>query len=98
MKIPLLALVGDPNSHGAGELQTPPQTVWTVGGKLVTTVDTVAAADTFVFPPHPSGPTNASSGSSKWTVAGKAIHRHGDSRYCGATTVVGSQTKITIGA
>jgi hypothetical protein len=31
-------------------------------------------------------------------VANKAIHRHGDSRYCGASTVVSSQTKFTIGA
>jgi uncharacterized Zn-binding protein involved in type VI secretion len=61
----------------------------------VTTVDTVAGGD---LAPHPSGATNSSTGSGKWTVAGKAIHRHGDSRYCGASTVVSSQTQITIGA
>lgn len=90
----LVSVVGDQNDHGGGSLQTPPQTKWTVNGKLVCTVDTVASSDN---QDHTPGQTNASTGQSKWTVAGKAIHRNNDSRYCGAQTVVSGQTKFTVG-
>ncbi len=91
----LVALVGDKNDHGEGALQTPPQTKFKIGGKLVTTVDTVAEVDLL---DHPTGQTNSSSGSSKWNIGGKALHRHNDGRYCGAKTVVTSQTKFNVGA
>jgi uncharacterized Zn-binding protein involved in type VI secretion len=87
-------LVGDLNSHGGGALETPPQTKFTVGGKLVATVDTVAAIDGLL---HAPGATNAATGQSKWTIAGKAVHRHGDGRYCGASTIVTSQSTFSIG-
>ena len=90
----LISVVGDLNSHGGGKLDTPPQTKWTVGGKLVCTVDTIAEADALF---HTPGATNASEGQSKWTVAGKAIHRNNDSRYCGAQTIVSGQNKFTVG-
>jgi len=90
----LVSVVNDQNDHGAGQLQTPPQTVWTVNGKLVCTVDTVALADNLF---HIPSQTNPSTGQSKWTVAGKAIHRNNDLRYCGGKTVVSGQTKFTVG-
>lgn len=91
----LIALVGDMNSHLSGELQVPPQTKFKIAGKLVTTVDTVASAD---VAGHPTGATNSATGSSKWNIQGKALHRHNDIRYCGASTVVTTQSKFTVGA
>lgn len=93
--MPLVSVVGDQNSHGAGQLLTPPQTQWSLNGKLVCTIDTIAASDNLE---HPTGDTNSSSGSGKMFVAGKAIHRHGDLRYCTATTVVSGQSKFYVGA
>lgn len=93
--MPLVAVVGDQESHGAGALQVPPQTKWTIGGKLVCTVDTLAAIDNL---DHPPGQTNASTGSGSFYVAGKALHRQDDSRYCGATTITTGQTKFYVGS
>ena len=92
--MPLIALVTDKNTHKSGDLLVPPQSKWTINGLLVATVDTVALADEAG---HISPSTNSSTGSSKWSVAGKALHRHDDDRYCGAKTVVTSQTTFTVG-
>lgn len=89
-----LAVVGDKNDHGNGDLQTPPQTKWTINGKLVCTVDTVALPDLLG---HIPSLVNPSTGQNKWTIGGKAIHRHNDSRYCGGKTIATGQTKFTVG-
>lgn len=93
--MPLVALVTDPNNHGDGRLIDPPQDEWTFEGLLVCTVDTIAQDDDL---DHPTGPTNAADGVSAWTIKGFKLHRHGDPRYCGAVTVVQSQSIFTVGA
>lgn len=93
--MPLVAVKGDKNTHGKGALLIPPQTKWKISGKLVCTVDTIAEPDLFG---HAPTVVDSSTGSSKFSVAGKKIHRHGDSRYCLATTIVTGQTKFTVGA
>lgn len=93
--MPLVAVQGDQNSHGGGALTSDnnPGKVF-IGGKLVAPLGCTAQGDN---QEHPSGATNPSTASSKVFVAGIPVHRNGDSRACGASTIVSGQSKVTSG-
>ena len=57
----LVSVVGDPESHGEGRFQDNAHKVL-ISGKRIITVDDVAEGD---LAGHPTGPTNAATGSSK---------------------------------
>jgi len=93
--MPLIAVIGDKNTHGDGDLicDNNPGKVF-IGGKLVSFLGCQAAGDK---QDHPTGTTNPSTASGKVFGCGIAIHRQGDMRQCGATTVVSNQSKVTAG-
>lgn len=95
--MPLIAVEGDENSHGGGALfatgGSSPKTV-TIDGVPVIVHPSPAGPDNFL---HPPPPTDTAVGSSKVYAYGLPIHRHGDLRQCGATTIVTGQTKVTAG-
>ena len=94
--MPLISVQGDPNSHGAGALDASinPGTVFINGIELVV-VGSTAAPDSLC----PSaggthcGPSSAS-GSPNVFAFGIPVHRHGDSRLCGASNVVTGQSNV----
>lgn len=92
----LIAVEGDENTHGGGALiatgGSSPQKV-TIGGIPVIAHPSPASPDVL----HPPPPTDTNGGSSKVFVYGLPIHRNGDPRECGATTVVSNQTKVIAG-
>jgi len=97
----LWAVQGDGDSHGGGALNadadSAPHTVF-INGRPVVVNLSHAAPDSLceiVGPPHCDPFTT--SGSSTVTCYGKPAHRNGDSRVCGATTVVTHQTTVFIG-
>lgn len=93
--MPLWAVEGDPNSHGAGELiASNPQTVF-INGIPVIEHEDPASPDNLC--PDPGGShcsPSTSNGSGNVFVYGNPAHRHGDSRVCGATTIVNSQSTV----
>jgi uncharacterized Zn-binding protein involved in type VI secretion len=94
--MPLVAVEGDPNSHGGGQLiassGSSPQKV-KIGGIPVIVHESPAFPDSF----HPLPPTSTAEGSSKVFCYGLPIHRHGDLRQCGATTIASGNSKVTSG-
>lgn len=88
----LVAVKGDPDSHGGGALDAS-----NTGGKMfaggieVVVVGSSAATDD-LFHPNPA----AASGSSSLWVNGNQIHRNNDSRTCGAATIATGQTKLYV--
>jgi uncharacterized Zn-binding protein involved in type VI secretion len=96
--MPLVAIVGDPNTHGGGGLiAANPQTV-RIGGIPVIEHSDPANPDSLCVPlgpPHCNPAT--SNGSGTVFVYGNPIHRHGDSRICGATTIVSGQSTVLAG-
>jgi uncharacterized Zn-binding protein involved in type VI secretion len=95
----LISVLGDPNSHGDGQLLASNNSGKVFINNLkVNYVGSSASADVICFvagPPH-CDPL-ASSGSGKVFAEGMSIHRHGDSRVCGASTVVEGQSKVFAG-
>lgn len=93
----LCAVEGDPNSHGAGTLiaagDSSPQTV-KINGKSVIVHESPANPDNLG---HPLPPTSTSNGSGSVTYYGKPVHRNGDLRQCGATTIVTGQSSVQAG-
>lgn len=93
----LWAVKGDPNSHGGGELNadgnSSPQTV-KINGKFVIVHESTAAGDDLG---HPLPPTDTAEGSGTVFCYGSPVHRHGDSRKCGATTNVTGQSTVKVG-
>lgn len=93
----LVAIEGDQNTHGGGELLasggSAPQKV-RIGGIPVIVHPSPALPD---GQDHPPPPTDTAQGSSKVFCYGLPVHRHGDLRQCGATTIATGQTKVTIG-
>ena len=93
--MPLISVQGDKNTHEDGALLASNNTgKFFISGKKVVYKDSLAEADMLL---HLPGATNSSGASSKIFCEGKPIHRHGDSRYCGATTIVTGQSKVTSG-
>lgn len=88
----LVSVFGDNNSHGGGALQASnnPNKLF-IGGLKVNIIDSMALVDDLM---HTPGETDAASGSGKVFLVGIAVHRNGDSRYCGATTIVSGQSKV----
>ena len=95
--MPLVAVEGDENTHGGGALTaaggSSPQKV-TINGKAVIAHPSPAEPDLLG---HPLPPTGTAAGSDKVTVYGLPVHRDGDLRECGATTIVTGQGKVSIG-
>jgi uncharacterized Zn-binding protein involved in type VI secretion len=95
--LPLVAVEGDENTHGGGELfaagGSSPQTV-KIAGKSVIVHPSPAGPDDFN---HPPPPTDTASGFAGVTCYGLPIHRHGDPRQCGATTIATGQSKVNAG-
>jgi uncharacterized Zn-binding protein involved in type VI secretion len=93
----LIAVAGDPNTHGGGNLiaagGSSPQRV-TIGGIPVIVHESPAGPDGAL---HPLPPTSTAGGSGKVTIYGLPVHRHGDPRQCGATTIATGQTKVDCG-
>lgn len=96
--MPLVALEGDPNTHGSGGLIAGnPKTV-RIGGIPVIEHADPAQPDSLCFssgPPHCNPGT--AGGSSSVFVYNNPIHRNNDARVCGATTVVESQGTVFAG-
>jgi uncharacterized Zn-binding protein involved in type VI secretion len=97
----LWAVQGDADSHGGGALNadadSSPHTVFINNLPVVVNLSH-AAADSLCRPqdtPHCDPYTT--SGSGTVTCYGKPVHRNGDSRVCGATTVVTHQTTVFVG-
>ncbi len=95
--MPLIAVEGDENTHSGGNLfatgGSSPKKV-SINGSFVIVHPSPAGPD---GENHPPPPTDTAEGSSKVFCYGLPIHRHGDSRICGATTIASGQTKITAG-
>lgn len=89
----LASVKGDPNSHGGGALDASNTNgKMFIQGKEIVVVGSSAAGDLLLHP----NPASAS-GSSKMFVNGISVHRNGDSRTCGAATVVVGQNKVFVG-
>lgn len=94
----LAAVKGDNNTDGNGGLLADTQTKVKIGGILVVCVTSNANPDDLC--PIVGGEhcnPKAVGGSGKVKIGGKAIHRHGDTRSCGATTIVSGNTKVKLG-
>jgi len=94
----LWAVDGDPNSHGSGGLIPSGSTVY-INGKLVIVHGSDAANPYDLCIPVGGahcGPST-SSGSGTVNCYGKPVHRNGDSRACGASTVVTGQSTVFSG-
>lgn len=93
--MPLWAVRGDPNSHGAGDLIADnPRTVFINNIPVIEHSDP-AAPDALcppVGPPHCNPET--AEGSPDVFVYNNPVHRHDDSRICGATTIVVNQSTV----
>ena len=84
MSLQPVARQGDTDSHGAGALISSVTSV-KVNGVPISTVPDNASSDS-------AGHSNpqASTGSATVKAGGRPVHRLGDSRTCGATTVTAS--------
>lgn len=94
--MPLIAVEGDENTHTGGELIAAGASASgkvTINGKKVIVHPSPAELDVSHAPPL----TDTASGSSKVFIYGAPVHRHGDLRVCGATTISTGQTKVTAG-
>jgi uncharacterized Zn-binding protein involved in type VI secretion len=93
----LCAVEGDENTHGEGGLiaggSSAPQTV-KIGGLNVIVHESPAFPDLLG---HPPPPTDTANGSSTVFCYGAPIHRHGDLRQCGATTIATGQSTVFVG-
>lgn len=91
----LVAVFGDKNSHNDGDLQCDnnPGKMY-VQGKLVALKDCSALADSLSHTPDQTKP---SQGTGKLWVNGIQVHLNGQSRYCGASTIVTNQSKLYSG-
>lgn len=94
--MPLIAVEGDQNSHGGGALiaggASSPGTV-RIGGSKVIVHESPAEVDTIHGPPA----TYTAGGSSKVFIYGAPVHRHGDFRVCGSTTIATGQSSVEAG-
>jgi uncharacterized Zn-binding protein involved in type VI secretion len=94
--MPLIAVEGDENTHTGGELiaagGSAPKKVF-IAGKAVIVHPSPAEQDIS----HPQPLTDTAEGSSKVFIYGLPIHRHGDLRVCGATTIATGQSKVFAG-
>ncbi|QIG65719.1 tail-associated lysozyme [Ochrobactrum phage vB_OspM_OC] len=94
----LVSVKGDPNTDGNGALLADTQTKVKIGGLLIVCVTSNASADNLC--PIVGGEhcnPKAVTGSANVKIGGLSIHRHGDGRSCGASTIVTGQTKVKIG-
>lgn len=93
----LWAVDGDPNTHGAGNLQvagdSSPSTV-KINGKSVIVHESPAEPDNLG---HPLPPTSTAEGSGSVFCYGKPVHRNNDLRQCGAQTVAQGQDSVFVG-
>jgi uncharacterized Zn-binding protein involved in type VI secretion len=92
----LVALQGDPNSHGGGGLIADnPQTVFINNIPVIEHGDPANADSLCPIPPHCNPETENGSGTVR--VYTKPLHRMDDDRICGAVTVVQLQSTVFAG-
>jgi uncharacterized Zn-binding protein involved in type VI secretion len=93
----LWAVEDDENTHGGGKLiaggASSPQTV-KINGKNVIVHESPAGPDDAL---HPPPPTDTAAGSGTVFCYGAPVHRHGDPRQCGATTLASGQSTVKVG-
>ena len=92
--MPLVAVQGDKQSHGNGDLVCSNNSKVFAGGKRIANYDSDALADLI---PHSGDSVKPGTVSSKVFVLGTGVHRNGDSRRCGATTSATNQSKVFVG-
>jgi len=93
--MPLCAVQNDPNTHGGGNLiAANPNTVIIENIPCIEHTD--PAAPDALCPPigGPHCAPGTAEGSPNVFIYGNPIHRHGDSRICGATTIVANQSTV----
>lgn len=91
--MPLWAVEGDPNSHGGGELIADnPQTVFINNIPVIEHEDPAFPDSLCPAAPHCNPETIE--GSPDVFVYNKPVHRHDDSRICGALTIVLNQDTV----
>lgn len=93
----LISVQGDSNSHGGGILSSSGTDVF-IEGKGIVNLGTQSGPDSLcpiVGENHCS--PNSSSGSLTVFSGGLPIHRNGDSRTCGASTIVSGQSSVFSG-
>lgn len=90
----LAAVFGDKNDHGNGDLICDNNDKVFISGKKVAILNSTALSDDLGHEPTETEPLVVSS---KVFIKGLGVHRHGDARKCGASTVVSGQTKVSIG-
>lgn len=92
----LVAIKGDGNTHGGGNLiPANPRTVFVEGINVIEHDDPAAPDGLCPAPPHCSPGT--AEGSESVFVYGNPVHRHDDRRICGATTIVTNQSSVYSG-
>lgn len=93
--MPLVSVFGDNNSHGGGALQASNNSGhFFVNGKKTVYKESLAEPDNAG---HPPAATTSKTASSKFYSEGIQVHRHGDLRYCDASTIVTGQTRFYCG-
>lgn len=91
--MPLWAVEGDPNSHGAGELiPDNPRTVFIHNIPVIEHED--PAFPDSLCPAGPHCNPSTIEGSPDVFVYNKPVHRHDDSRICAALTIVINQDTV----
>lgn len=95
----LISVLGDPNSHGAGELNASNNNgKFFINGIKVVYMNSSSNPDSLCLPFGPPHCDPVSIGhSEKIFSEGIAIHRNNDSRICGAVTLVSGQSKVFAG-
>lgn len=95
--MPLIAVENDPSTHGGGQLiasgGSSPQTV-KINGANVIVHQSPARPDNLG---HPLPPTSTANGSGTVMIYGLPVHREGDNRQCGATTISSGQSTVNAG-
>lgn len=93
----LWAVVGSQNNHGGGALiAASPRTVFINNIAVIEHGDPAAPDGLCRATPVHCTPFT-SSGSGSVYVYGSPVHRHGDGRICGATTIVSQQSTVFSG-
>lgn len=97
--MPLISVLGDPNSHGAGSLLADNNSgKLFIGGIKVVYQNSHSGPDALCIPIGPPHCDPFATGHSSTVYSeGIPIHRDGDSRVCGASTIVSGQSTVYSG-
>lgn len=95
----LVSVMGDPNTHGAGDLLADNNSgKLFIGGTKVVYLSSAANPDALCIPIGPPHCDPFATGHSATVFSeGIPIHRNNDGRICGAVTVVSGQSTVFCG-